>query len=274
MTSITEVEFFWGLPCSLFEQNLLWATSGKHKRKQHKAPTWSWLTYADSQAVDRDEGLLSPVAIRCFCRTPPTPNSERQDFNLRQVSNVHQYPSELKHLDLNSSGARAVEVKDISPSLQSRIIPSYHLIFWASTIDVFWQKQDISYSIENAGNLLMDPLAMSPVPIMKGKGSESRTDQELFTEVFGLDSIQPSKAGSYGVVGHATVDGQRFRNRREVDCTVVKVIDDERDTSNKSTYSRALLVIEKDGISQTAGQSIILKGLKDSLWRQSLIVLG
>ena len=274
LTSITEVEFFWGLPCSLFEQNLLWSTSGRYKRKLHDVPSWSWLNHRDSQAVDHAEGLLIPVAIRCFCRIQPTQHREKEDFSLLQISNVRQYPSDLKQLDLNGSRARAVEVNDIIPSLQSRITPSFHLIFWADTIDVVWQRQDISYSIDNAGNLLLDPQAKLTMNTMKGKGSDSLTDQELFTAVFGLDSIRPGESGYNGVVGHATIDTQRFRDRREVDCTVVKIIADEGDTRSTSKYNRALLIVEKDGIAQVVGQPIILKDIKDMLWRQRLIILG
>ena len=277
LTSITKVEFLWGLPCSLFEQNLLWSTSGRYKRKLLDAPSWSWLTYRDSQAVEHDEGLLKPVAIRCFCRIQPTHHREKENFNLRQISNVHQYPSDLTQLDLNSSSARAVEVNDITPSLRNRITPSFHLLFWADTIDVFWQKEDISYNINNAGNLLLDP--SQAIPTMtptKGKSPNSPTDQELFTAVFGPDSIRPSASGYYGVIGHAIIDAQRFRDRREVDCTVVKVLANEEgdDTRSTSNFNRALLVVERDGISQVVGQPIILKDVKDAVWRQRLIILG
>lgn len=275
LTSITEVKFFWGLPCSLFEQNLLWWTSGRYKRKLHDVPSWSWLTYRDSHAVDQDDGLLSPVAIRCFCRIQPTQHREKEDFSIRQISNIRQYPSDLRQLDLNGSAARAVEVNDIMPSLQSRITPLFHLIFWADTIDVFWQRQDISYSSSNAGNLLLDPQAYPTPNMTTGKGSDSSTDQELFTAVFGLDSIRPSESdGYYGVVGHSTIDTQRFRGRREVDCTVVRILTNEGNTRSTSNYNRALLIVEKDGIAQVVGQSIILKDVKDIFWQQRLIILG
>ncbi|KAL8669164.1 MAG: hypothetical protein Q9168_006238 [Polycauliona sp. 1 TL-2023] len=271
LTSITGVGFFWGLPCSLFEQNLLWSTSGRSKRKLHDVPSWSWLNYRDSHTVDHDDGLLGGVAISCFCRTQPT---EEGDFTLRQVTNARHYPFDLKHLNLNGSGLRTFEVSDVSPLLQSRIAPEFHLLFWADAIDVFWQRQDISYGISNAGNLLLEPQAGPITNTTKGKGSMPQSDQKMFTATFGMDSIRPSETDDRRVIGHATIDIQRFKDRREVDCTIVKVIADKDETRSTSNYNRALLIVEKDGIAQVVGQPIILKDIEDREWRQKLIVLG
>ena len=78
-------------------------------------------------------------------------------------------------------------------------------------------------------------------------------DQELFTAVSGLNSIRPSESGGYSVVGHATINAQKFRDRREVDCTVVKIIANQGDTRSTLNYNRVLLIVEKDSIAQVMG---------------------
>ncbi|MCJ1274557.1 hypothetical protein MMC21_002353 [Puttea exsequens] len=274
LTRITEVEFLWGLPCSLFEQNLLWGTPGKSKRDLQGVPSWSWLNYRDSRAADYSEILFSPVAIRCSYRIKPTQNEDKQAFHLRQISDVRQYPSGTEQLDLNSSGARLVEVDDLVPSMQSCITPLFHLLFWADTIDVQWQRRDTSYGKNIAGELLLYPLADVTMRTTEGKGSDLQTDLETFIADHSLNSIQPNDSGYCEVIGHAIIDTQRVNEQEEVDCTVVKVLAERGNTDSSAKYDRALLIIEKDGIAQVVGQPSILKGMKDIKWRQRLVILG
>ncbi|KAL9636021.1 MAG: hypothetical protein Q9164_003095 [Protoblastenia rupestris] len=274
LTGITEVEFLWGLPCSLFEQNLLWGTFGKSKRSLQDVPSWSWLNYRDSKAADYSEILFSPVAIRCSYRVKPTPNEDKRGFHLRQISNVRQYPSDIEQLDLNSSGARLVEVDDIVPSMQSRINPLFHILFWADTIDVQWQRRDTSYGKNIVGDLLLYPSADVTMKTTEGEGSDLQTKIATFLADHGLNSIQPKNSDCCELVGHAIIDTQRVNDREKVDCIVVKVLAGIGNTHSSAKYDRALLIVEKDGIAQVVGQPIILKGMKDIKWREKLVILG
>ena len=274
LTRITEVEFLWGLPCSLFEQNLLWVTPGRSKRDLQDVPSWSWLNYRDSKAADYNESLCNPVAIRCSYRIKPTRNEDERRIHLRQISNVRQYPSDMEQLDLDSSGARLVEVNDIVPSMQSRIIPSFHLLFWADTIDVQWQRRDTSYEKNITGELLLHPIPDVTMKTTEGRSSGLQTALKTSLADYGRSSNQPNDSGYSGVVGHAIIDTERTNDHDEVNCTVVKVLAERGNTQSSAKYDRALLIVEKDGIAQVMGQPSILKGMKDIKWRQWLVILG
>ena len=93
LSDYTGIDFLWGLPCILFEQNLLWSALSGRKRAHYDCPSWSWLNYQFASAVEQKEDLNSTLAIKCYRRIVELLAGSEDTFSIRPVIDLDQYPT-------------------------------------------------------------------------------------------------------------------------------------------------------------------------------------
>lgn len=271
------IHFLWGHPCSLFEQSLLWSPVGVEKRDTDGVPTWSWFNYKYATVVDQVEDQFSGVTIRCFERTRPSPPEKQDTFQLKQISTENQYPTYLSQLVLSQSPARSVQTEDIpsarlvqtediQSALRAKIRASYHIIFWADTIDVIW--------IKHSRDILISRKDADAIPPYQ---DEDQEDEDLFLEVGEKATKRElaerafAEAKSCRVIGNAILHKQYQQDQRNITCMVVRVL-----AKSERPIRRAMLImINEDGIAKNVGQANVVSQVHEKLpWKQRLVVLG
>lgn len=278
LSSHTGIQFQWGLPCSLFEQNLLWSTSSGHKRNHHGFPSWSWLNYRFVNAVDEWHGLYYAAATRCYIRTDVSPNGGKSDLCIQPVTDENRHASNNHpfvegYPGTDASEARTVEIADIPLALRMSIQPLFHLIFWADILRVRCVRSSLFDSFDL---------------YLRGEGSDDTIPEFLHdkrissidllvSELTNIDTTQNDEnwfVGHPKLYGTATLDTGPPDGRRVVDCELVKVVD--RETRHpEMPIEQVLLIVEKDGIAERVGLAVLPAFIHDRFpWTQRLIILG
>ncbi len=295
----TGVQFLWGLPCSLFEQNLLWQMGSGHKR-DHEFPSWSWLNYRYSSAVDQLEDLSSAAVIRCYKRTDESLDGGENRISIQPITNENQYPKYDPTLDITRSKARIVEMNDIPVTVRKHIRPNFHIIFWADAIRARWcslshcdraRWRGISHCDDTADLYVSDVDDDIKTDIKDVKRSAIKNAGKAIPTVGSVISSKPAyrmfgnnnnntrsaeglSMGNPKLIGTAMFDKNYRNNQRQIDCEVVKVIDKSHEYS-KRPRENALLIVEKNGVAERVGQAYVISDLVSSIpWKQRLIILG
>ncbi|KAL8916361.1 MAG: hypothetical protein Q9208_008551 [Pyrenodesmia sp. 3 TL-2023] len=234
MSRRTGIQFRWGLPCSLFEQHLLWDVAAGRKRYHDAFPSWSWLDYRCLHTDRIFPKLTVSAATRCYIRTDVSPNGDKNDLSIQAVTDENHYPEDYPRLDSTASKARNVEIDDIPVALRMIIQPLFHLIFWADTVRVRWQE----HSQGSHFGLLHVP----------DRGSEP--------------------------IGTATFERYYRNGRNGVECTMVRVLDPDRNHARRQD-EEVLLVVETNGEAKRVGLAHSHYEHSHSIrWEQELIILG
>ncbi|KAG8527392.1 uncharacterized protein KY384_007544 [Bacidia gigantensis] len=270
------IRFFWGLPCSLFEQNLLWSTydRGEERRKVEGIPTWSWLTLKSATVVNALEDPYPGAAIRCFKRADCPPGTAQDSFQLHQISQERDYPQSLSLLSPGQSHAKMIQAEEISSVTRARIQPSYHIIFWAETLDVLWSA-DNQESYSCSGSLLANPQDADAIRAHGLKIDESDPKAPASARILYERTVFDPR-GDFCSIGFATIHEACREKKQKIPCTLIKVLtENARRNRHTPQHTRALLITEERGIAVHTGNARIGHELYSCIpWRQRLIVLG
>ena len=284
----TGVQFLWGLPCSLFEQNLLWQP-GFGRKRDHEYPSWSWLNYRYSSAVDQLDDLSSAAAIRCYKRTDESLDAGEDRISIQPITNENQYPKYDPTLDITRSKARIVEMNDIPVTVRKHIRPNFHIIFWADAIRARWCSHSLR---DDSGDLYVSDVGDDiKTDIKDVKRSAFKNARKAILTVgsvisskpayrmFGNDNNNTRSAKGLSMrnpkrIGSAAFEKHYRNDHRQMDCEVVKVLDKSHKYSRRPN-EKALLIVEKNGVAERVGEASVIRDLISSIpWKQRLIILG
>ena len=290
VTDHTGLELFWGLTCILFERNLLWEVTLRSRRRDHEGfPSWSWLNYRDIEPEALKDDVRCRALIRCYRRVSDSssPGADKKTFLLQPVSDRTRCPSYMAALDIFPA-AEYLEVKeaDVSPNIQERIRPNYHIIFWGYTIRVRWRQ-----TYKDDGDLFLhgSEAAVRNLSVGAQRRAAARK-RDLWDKTLssGRDSdiealmADDSDGGSNGMetgdpnaIGSAFSEPRYRDNRKNMECEVVKVLGTSGVTETVVSV-RGLLILEKDdGIAEKVGNACLsLKRIRSLPWKRRLVVLG
>ena len=81
MSDRTGMTCLWGHPMTFFEQHLLWSAPVGHSRCCKEFPSWSWLSYKLTYAVQ--DTVSEFAAIRCYTTIDGSPEGSEQKVLIR-----------------------------------------------------------------------------------------------------------------------------------------------------------------------------------------------
>ncbi|MCJ1276030.1 hypothetical protein MMC21_003835 [Puttea exsequens] len=270
------IRFFWGLPCSLFEPNLLWSTysGGEARRKIEGIPTWSWLTLKTARVVNALEDPYPGAAIRCFKQADCLPGTAQDSFQLHQISQECDYPQSLSHLNPSQSHAKMVQAEEISSVIKARIQPSNHIIFWAETLDVLWSA-DNQKGFPCTGSLLANSQDVYAIRVHGLKIDDSDPKAPGSARMLYQRTVFDPRS-NFCSIGDATLHEEGREKQQKIPFILVKVLAENTRRHRRSCpQTPALLITEEHGIAVNAGNARIGHELYECIpWRQRLVVLG
>ncbi|KAL9609753.1 MAG: hypothetical protein Q9167_005497 [Letrouitia subvulpina] len=251
LTDITGVSFYWGLPDSMFEHHLLWSIASREKREIQGFPTWSWLGYRGCSLVNL-RNLRRRAVIQCFMRAQPKYKGKDIKESLQRVcKDFHCFI----HLGGYASNLQELNVNDISPSTLKHVVPAFHLIFFADTLEVVWEKGSCDGYTGKLYTLGESSTALSDQPLDRvDSGALQSTEQKRF-------------------IGTALYEPARRNSLARALCHMIKIIKPEEDPHYE--HNTLLVVFTTEGIAERIGQAHVFADLADTLaWSKKLIVLG
>ena len=204
LSDLTGIQFLWGLPTLLFEQNLLWSAVPGNKRSHQGFPSWSWVNYRCAKPVSEPLYGDNTVAIRCYRRTNELLDEGNNDIFLQPI------PYETPYRPYHRQGdSRIVDINDIPVTVRRDIKPNFHLLFWADTARVRWFRS--SHRTDHGGLY---------IPI--GEGDELMT---RIMEAVPNAIIRDRKNQANLFMGDAEIDQYYHNGQSQMDCQLVGVLD-------------------------------------------------
>ncbi|KAL8991896.1 MAG: hypothetical protein Q9169_007553 [Polycauliona sp. 2 TL-2023] len=253
LTDMTGVPFFWGLPCSHFEQHLMWQFQHNRRtrrKRDHQGlfPSWSWLNYQIPKDSMFWECKKSPASIRCYKKATDLPTNSDNSF-IQPVTDREPFESNSNAryiYDFPSADQpgtarinRAVEDDDIPVAVRELIRPGFHIMFWAAAIYV-----------------------ESLMETTRNRGGEYR-QEEYHNRICVVD--RPGISKTRDLISMPNYDDASRVDWTGLKLQVVRVVVAPGD---------ALLVVEDQGIAQRVGVVELSRSIDWRHWSRKLIILG
>ncbi|KAI4213014.1 MAG: hypothetical protein LQ351_004358 [Letrouitia transgressa] len=276
----TSIQFLWGLPCPLFEWDLLWGGSSGRKRIHCGFPSWSWLGYQNADLTTHPRELEFITAIRCYKRTYEPLDRDEILLSIQPVSDKPSYdPYKMRSGTITASKARAVEISDIPVAVVKYIRPNFHVIFWTDTTTVKWWDIDDPSSFPGFGTMMFNVENVKRSAINDERnhfpsGVIDNTEHADWT-MDDTGIAEDINTDNPKHIGIARLNAYYRSYQSQTDCEVVRIFNQDWHARSKKRREKALLTIERNGIAERIGFAELKTHLIDRLlWKQRLVILG
>ena len=252
LTDRTGVSFLWGHPNLMFERHLLWPMQDNtiETKSVQGFPTWSWPSYPKCLLI-RTHILTYKATIQCFVVSRESNQGKNAEYSLQRV---YQNPHDSTHDMAYEPDVQNASFEDVPLSIRNYIIPGFHLVFFADTLEIDSKrlKPDGRYLNIYAPN---DPSAAK---------IENQVDEHYFGSPKG-----------HRFIGRVAYRPQPRDELKTSSYYIVKIITPALTRRDILQIYGILVTFNAEGIAERVGDAYTLPSLlKQYTWTQKLIVLG